>query len=408
MESRDHARLGPSAAHRWIHCPASVRVAEALEVVGADTGSIYAAEGTAAHTIAEIKASYRAGLITEMMMDAALAAWRGSNAGAPWLGERDILEAQEEMLLHAITYADVIDAERARQPGPTEMHLELKVYPGVESVWGTGDCVVIGSDIVSIIDYKYGTGVRVDAEDNEQLMFYALGAVEADLVGLAKTVRMLIVQPRLDHVSEWEIPIADLLAWRDEVAIPAAALARSDDAPFGPSEGACRFCPARGQCKAQMEWVVKRDFGPEENLDLMDGDDYAEALKVLPAVRAWASAVEEKALARAYGDGEEIPGWKVVLSGGIRTIPDPNAAIAKLIEAGYPREKVERQPPPTIETLGNLDKVVKVGTKKVLAQVLGDLLRPPVGKPALVPESDGRPAVTSLSQAVADFSDLDD
>lgn len=406
MESRDHARLGPSAAHRWIHCPASVRVAESLEIEGADTGSVYAAEGTAAHTIAEIVASHRFGMITAAMFGAALATWRGSNAGAPWLGERSIEEAQEEMLMHAETYADALSAERARHVGPVEMHAELKVYPGVEGVWGTGDWVIIGRDLVTIVDYKYGTGVRVDAPGNEQLMFYGLGALEADMIGLAKSVRMVIVQPRLDHVSEWEIPAQDLLTWRESVAIPAAALAASDDAPFGPSEGACRFCPARGQCRAQTEFIARRDFGTE-NLDLMEPEDYAEALEVLPLVRAWASAVEEKALELAYSKGEKIPGYKVVLSGGKRSIPDEDAAITKLVEAGFPRDKVERKIT-SIETLGNLEKVVRVGKKVVLPEVLGELLVPPKGKPALVPDSDGRPAVTAASAAADDFREVDD
>ena len=406
MESRDHARLGPSAAHRWISCPASVRVAESLEIAGADTGSIYAAEGTAAHTVAEMVASYRFGLITEPMFKAGMMAWRASIAGSAWLGDRDVEEAEEEMIGHAQFYADVIERERARQVG-TEMRLELKVFPGVPSVWGTGDCVIIGPEEVAIIDYKYGTGVRVNAPDNEQLMLYALGAVEADLIGLAKLVRIIIVQPRLDHVSVWEIELDRLLKWRTEVAIPAAELAMTDNAPFGPGEEACRFCPARGQCKAQMEWIVNRDFG--QDLDLMNGDDYADAIAVLPAVRAWATAVEEKALERVYGKGEKVPGWKAVMSGSKRIIPDPDAAITRLVEAGYPREAVERIPPPTIETLGVLDKVVRVGRKKVLAEVLGDLLTTSEGRPSLVPESDSRPAVTANDTAADDFAeDLDD
>lgn len=405
MESRDHARLGPSAAHRWIHCPASVRVAESLEIAGqGDVGSVYAAEGTAAHTVAEIIASYLNGMITEAMLEAALAAWRGSNTGAAWLGDRHIREVELEMIDHARFYADVIERERVIANGQTTMHLELKVFPGVESVWGTGDCVIIGADVVTVIDYKYGEGVRVDAPNNPQLMLYALGALEADLLGTAKIVRIVIVQPRLDHVSTWEVDVEDLVKWRDDFVKPAAALALADDAPFGPGEDSCRFCPARGQCKAQMQWIADRNFG-DESTDLMTPEDYSEALKILPSVRAWATAVEEKALTLAYSDGGKIPGWKVVLSGGIRKIPDGEAAITRLVEAGFPRDKVERQPPPSIETLGNLEKVVRVGRKVVLEQVLGELLVQPVGKPALVPESDGRPEVSAITTAADDFAE---
>lgn len=407
MESRDHARLGPSAAHRWLHCPASVKLVESLESEGADTGSVYAAEGTAAHTIAELVASHRFGMITDEMLEAALAVWRGSNDGAEWLKDISIDEAQEEMLLHADTYADVIQAERARQHSST-VHLELKVFPGVPSVWGTGDCVLTGPEIVTIIDYKYGTGVRVDAEGNEQLMLYALGAWEADMLGLAKTVRILIVQPRLDHVSEWEISVDELLAWREEVAIPGAELAMSDDAPFGPSEKACRFCPARAACKPQMEWVVHRDFSPQA-IGKMAPEDYTEALEILPAVRQWADQVEEKALALAYSEGEKIPGWKVVMSGGKREIKDPLAAIEKLVAAGYEREDVQRPPKVEIQTLAVLDKVVRVGRTKVLDTVLGPrLIAKSPGRPSLVPESDKRPEITKLDEISADFEVIED
>lgn len=404
MESRDHARLGPSAAHRWISCPASIRVVEKLEVQGpVDTSSIYAAEGTAAHTIAEIVASVEFGLITPAMGNAAFAAWRGSYDGAEWLGERHPEDALNEMVDHASVYVETV--RQFKTPLDT-MHLELKVHPDVKAVWGTGDCVLIGPKWVTIIDYKYGTGVRVDAPSNEQLMLYALGAVEADLVGSATHVRMVICQPRLDHVSVWEIEIEELLRWRDEVARPAAELALTDDAPFGPSESACQFCPVRGRCKAQTRWIAERDFG--EDLDLMDNDDYADALKILPAVRAWASAVEETALKKVYSDGETIPGWKVVTSGGQRKIIDEAAAIEKLIEAGYEREKIVRPPVVQIRTLGDLDKVVKVGRVKVLDKVLGELLGQTPGRPSLVPDSDSRPAVTANSTAADDFREEDE
>lgn len=402
METRGHARLGPSGAHRWINCPASIRVAESLEITGADTGSVYAAEGTAAHTIAEILASSRFGKITDAMMDAAFAAWRGANDEAAWLGERTIGEVLEEMIEHGTFYTDLI-VDNLSPLVSDEIHLELRVDTGVKDVWGTGDCVLINPQRVTIIDYKYGEGVKVHAPSNEQLMFYALGAVEADLIGTAVEVRMVICQPRLDHVSYWDISLADLLMWRDEVAAPAAALAVTDDAPFGPGEETCRFCPARGQCNAQTAWIAQRDFGPE-SIDIMDGDAYAEALEILPAVRAWASAVEERALQRAYSDGEPIPGWKVVLSGGKRVIPDPDAAVARLVDAGYERSKVERTTT-TIQTLGELDKVVKVGRKKVLAEVLGDLLSESPGRPSLVPEADPRPEHSATDQAAKDFAD---
>lgn len=403
-ESRAHARLGPSAAHRWISCPASIRLVEQMEARAGslDTGSVWAEEGTAAHTVAEIVASYRLGKITEAMLEVGLSVLKGEWDAAPWLNGRDIGEAITEMIEHGQFYADVIAQEMSRQ-GATEIHLELKVDPDVPGVWGTGDCVVIGPDEVAVIDYKYGEGVKVDAPGNEQLMLYGLGGVEADLLGMAKTVRVIIVQPRLDHVSVWETTVAELVQWREDVARPAAALAMSDDAPFGPSEEACRFCPARGQCTAQMQWIADRDFGADP--ELMTPEYFADALQMLPAVRAWASAVEEKALEQAYSNGVTIPGWKVVMSGGQRKITDQAAAITRLVEAGYDREKVTKPYVEQIQTLGELEKVVKVGRKKVLDATLGDLIKKGDGRPALVPEDDPRDGITATSSAADDFTD---
>lgn len=396
VESSDHARLGPSSAHRWMSCPASARLVDLIKAEGEEGFSEYAAEGTAAHTVAELTASYLFGQITEPQYEAGKAAWLGTYSEKyDW----------EEMAGHALTYVETL-APFVNAP-KASLRLEVRGQSGIEGVWGTADAAITDPYTLTVVDYKYGEGVRVSAIDNPQLKLYALGAWESDLIGTATRVRLVVVQPRLDHVSEWTLPLADLLDWRENVARPAAEACDDPDAPFGPSEEACRFCPARGQCKAQMQWIAQRDFG-EESVDLMTPEDYAEALALLPSIRAWATVVEERALEMVYSKGEEIPGWKTVMSGGRRQITDEKAAIEKLVAAGYDRSKVERVPEPTIQTLGELDKVVKVGKKKVLAYVLGDLLKMTEGRPSLVPESDGRPAVTALDSAANDFAEIDD
>jgi hypothetical protein len=409
IESRSHARLGPSAAHRWLACPASVLLCESLEITGADTGSVYAAEGTAAHSIAEIVASEAFGMMSGAMVTAALAAWRGSYSDAPWIPEGEtISDVQDEMVEHARMYVGVL---RKYVTASSVIRLEQRVSPGVEHVWGTADATISDTDVLTVVDYKYGKGVRVDAMSNEQLMFYALGAWEADLMGTASLVRIVVVQPRLDHVSVWEIETHELLNWRDEVARPGAARVLEPDAPFGPSEEACRFCPARGQCKAQMEWSVRRDFGSDdESLGLMDGDDFAEAMRLAPVIRAWLTAVEEKALTRVYADHEEIPGWKVVQSGGTRKITDTDDAIGKLEAAGLDRRQFLRPVVPQLQTLAVLDKLCgrgKTGRDR-LQHLLGDTLGVTEGRPSLVPADDPRPPVSNVDSAVLDFADPDD
>lgn len=404
IESRDHARLGPSAAHRWLNCPASVLLCEGLEITGADTGSTYAAEGTAAHSIAEIQASEAFGLMTAPMAAAALAAWRGSYDGASWIPEgQTIVDVQEEMIEYAQLHIDTL---RKYVTPHSTLRLEQRVSPGVQHVWGTADAIVTDPDVLTVVDYKYGKGVRVDAAGNEQLMLYALGAWEADLMGTATLVRIVVVQPRLEHVSVWSCELSELLHWRDTVAIPGAARVLEPDAPFGPSEEACRFCPARGQCRAQMDWTARRDFGDP---GLMDGDDFAEALKLAPTIRAWLTAVEEKALTRVYADHEEIPGWKVVSSGGQRKIMDTEKAVRLLEEGGLKPAEFLKPPTPQLQTLAVLDKLCgkgKTGAARLQA-LLGDALGRTEGRPSLVPEDDPRPAISNTDSAVSDFSQDD-
>lgn len=405
IESRDHARLGPSAAHRWLNCPASVLLCESLEITGADTGSTWAAEGTAAHSIAEIQASEAFGLMTAPMAAAALAAWRGSYDGADWIPEdQTIADVQLEMIEYAQTYVDTL---RKYVTDRSVLRLEQRVSPAVAHVWGTADAIVSDPDVLTVADYKYGKGVKVDAPGNEQLMLYALGAWEADLMGTASLARIVVVQPRLEHVSVWEIELAELLHWRDTVAIPGAARVLEDDAEFGPGEKTCQFCPARGQCKAQMQWVTRRDFGDPA---LMDGEDFAEALTLAPTIRAWLTSVEEKALTRVYADREEIPGFKVVMSGGQRQITDTEQAIERLLDGGLDPEKFLKPPTPKLQTLAVLDKLCgkgKTGAARLQA-LLGDALGRSEGRPSLVPEDDPRPEVSNIDSAVLDFRGEDD
>ena len=196
-----------------------------------------------------------------------------------------------------------------------------------------------------------------------------------------------------------------LRTWRAEVAFPTAEQALSDGAPFGPSEKACRWCPAAGFCTARVQQTVVEDFGEpwaEEpaipvQAEAMTPEQLGAVLERIPAIKAWCADVEKYALEKAYSRGEQIPGWKVVLSGGRRGITDDAAAIQTLIDAGYKAEQVA-----TFKTkgIGELEKLVG---KKELPELLGDLLAKSKGRESLVPESDKRQAITPALSAADDF-----
>jgi hypothetical protein len=385
---RAHALLSPSSAERWLACPASVRMVESLDRTD-DGGSEWAAEGTRAHTLCEIEASYLFGLTNKEQHDAFKAAWLKVAA--------EHGDDVEEMERHARTYLNLLQDIAGGMDGPVTMRFEIRVRTGVPGCWGTADAALVSATRVAIVDYKYGQGVVVRAEENPQLMLYSVGVLELmDLLGTIETVDMWICQPRVGEISRYSMSAEDLRAWRDFDVLPVARETKSPDAHFGPSESACRWCPAAGVCKVRATQIVQRDFG---NPDLMDEDDLAVAFRSLSEIRDWCNAVEAEALRQAYNEKRHLPGLKVVLSGGKRSMPDEKAVIDRLVEAGYDREKVSRE---KAETLSVLERLVG---RERLPALLGGLLVKGKGSPSLVDEADPRPAVDKLTEARQDFRD---
>lgn len=401
----EHAKLSPSSAERWISCPPSVRmIEEHTDPSVRDEDSVYAREGTLAHALGELKAGLEFKLITRAQHT------RGKKA---WLKEFNAMNYEpgtlEEMEGHTDTYVELIRERLARVPG-SALFLEQRMDSGVPRCWGTSDVVIVGPEHIEIIDLKYGAGVFVSAHDNYQLNLYSLGALDTygDLIETTTRVYMTIFQPRMNNVSTRDLHPDELRAWRSEVAIPAAELALSDNpGEFGPSEKACRWCPVAAICRARVDAAIEEAFGedfldepiPEEvpKPEVLTDDELGAALERVDFIKSWLSALEEYALEKAYGRGERIPGHKVVMSGGRRTVTDPTAAIQTLIDKGYKAEQVADF---KVKPLGQLEKLVG---KKELPEVLGDLLKKGDGRPSLVPESDPRQEVSRPGDAAAAF-----
>ena len=386
---RAHALLSPSSAERWITCPASVRLIESLDRSD-DGGSEWAEEGTRAHSLAEIEAAYEFGLTTHDEYRVFRAAWLQKA-----LDHDDDIE---EMEGHVATYVSMLQDAHAglSEDGAVTVRLEVRVQTGVPGCWGTADAVLIGRTRVVVIDFKYGQGVRVHVHRNPQLMLYGVGVLElVDLLGTITHVDLGICQPRVsDGLSMWGITAASLREWRDHEAQEAAQESQREDARFGPSETACRWCPASGVCKPRLLHITQKDFG---NPDLMDAEELADSVLRIEELRDWCKAVEAEALHQAYSEGKTLPGLKVVMSGGKRSIKDKEAAIERLVAAGFDRDKVTRA---DTQTLGQLEKIVG---KARLPEILGDALNPGKGSPSLVAEDDPREAISPTTEAGKDF-----
>lgn len=223
-----HSELGPSASERWMNCPGSV-----LRVRGLHAPvSIYAAEGTAAHTVSE---------------------WcREQNVSAAKF-KGQILKVDEyefKVGKAMITAVDEFCAYVAKLPGIPFYEKRVNYEPWAKGGFGTLDDGRLG-DVCYITDLKFGKGIQVFAKDNTQLMLYALGLYHhyRYLFDFDKFV-LAVFQPRLKHIDVREIALKDLLIWADYVAEPIATRALLPDAPM--KAGAwCRFCPAKQVCSVR-------------------------------------------------------------------------------------------------------------------------------------------------------------
>lgn len=395
-----HAVLGPSGAHRWLNCPGSVRVSAQVEQDPGST-SPAALEGTIAHALMEIEGRHAFGQTSEEEYLREYEAWRLSTGYD--------LDRVGEMEAHVESMVNFLKGRLTLLENPSIL-FEKRLSAGIDGVWGTSDVVIYDATTVEIWDLKYGMGYLVDPEKNEQLMLYALGALDTygDIFADTDTVVLGIYQPRIAGGVRWWETTPDVLRdWREEVARPAAALAMTDDAPIIPSEKACTWCPARGECTVRAKWVVGEDFGAPyvdvQAPDLLDETEMSMVLDRIPAIEKWCKDVRDAAYTRLYTLGHDIPGYKAVRSGGRRAIKDQTAAIQTLIDEGFAAEEVATF---KVKSLGDLGRLVKarLGKDASLEGLLGDLIQKSEGSVSIVKADDRREAVNSLSEAAKDFS----
>ena len=385
-----HANLSPSASERWISCPASIRMEREADLPE-EEDSPYAYEGTMAHELGEIYARFHFGHIKLPELSILEGDWlrRAQASTRPRL---DI----EEMMEHATGY--VRELQRLADEHPfSQVFLEQRMDTGIPKCWGTSDAVIVSPGHIHIVDLKYGRGVRVEAEKNSQLMLYGVGALDTfgDVLGDTENVTVTVYQPRVNNVSSYTISADDLRAWRDSI-LPIAEEALEGSYTFGPSEKACRWCPVSGECRARMMNATQGDFGPP---DLLSLEELGEILERIPEIKAWCQKVQDLALNKAYSEQENIPGWKVVLSGGRRSIVDQTGAIQTLIDAGFRAEQVADF---KAKPLGELEKLL--GGRKALDDSIGRMIVKSEGSPSLVPESDKREAIDPNSSAQKEFA----
>jgi hypothetical protein len=276
-----------------------------------------------------------------------------------------------------------------------EQRLDFSKY--VPDGFGTGDCIIIADKVLNIIDFKYGQGVLVSAEDNPQMKLYALGALDLfDGIYDIEMVSMTIYQPRRENVSTSTVSKESLYQWAEEVLKPKAELAFAGDGIYCPGEW-CQFCRAAVKCRARAEAKMKLARFEFALPPLLTDEEITDILSSISDLTSWANEIIAYATDAAVNHGKKWPGFKVVEGRSNRKYKDEEAVAQAAKNAGY--QDIYRQ---SLITITEMEKLMG---KSKFNEVLGGLVMKPPGKPTLVPISDKRPEVNT-SSAKNDFMEV--
>jgi hypothetical protein len=369
-----HAKLSASGSHTWLKCTGSIKAQESYK----NTSSIFAQEGTDAHELAE---------------------WCLSKDLNPFDFEGKKLDGSanvitKEMCSNIQTYLDFI----ALIAGTVEIEKRVDFSDYAPEGFGTADCIIYNPDksLLTIVDLKYGKGIKVNAYENSQLKLYALGALsDYNLAYKIKEINLVIVQPRLDHIDEFTIKTDDLYRFGEFVK-QQAIIALSDDAPRTPGEEQCRWCRHKPLCPELLKLTTDTLLSEFDNCDVtpvnrLTDDQLTQALTNAPLIKSWLSAVEDYVKDKLE-NGEEFKGFKLVEGRSSRGWTNETSAITALTGL-YTHEELFEQ------SFISVPKAEKLLGKKNM-EFMNDLIIKRAGKPTLVSNNDNR---KSISVSVDDF-----
>lgn len=373
MEDYEHAKLSPSNAHRWLRCPGS----HALETVQPFEERFYS------------------------------------------------MEVTEEMAEHVQVYVDAVRGriEARKLAGAVDIVLHVEKRVAIDHLTGetgaTGTCDVLlvsiwadGSALLDVVDLKFGRGVEVAAEENEQLVMYSSGALrELDLLYDIREVCLCIHQPRLRREpSEWTVAV-EVIRETEPKIVDAAELARTaakfasnwdqgDCAYLVPGEKQCKFCGAKAECPALSRFVedaVGLDFEnldaavitPEIRCSMVQADPLLpRKMAAVDLIEDWCRAVRAETERRLLA-GQAVVGWKLVQGKrGARQWSSVEEAETVLKSM---RLKQEEMYDMKLISPTTAEKVLKESPKRWAR--LAPLITQSEGKPSVAPESDKRPAL---------------
>lgn len=364
-----HAVLSASSSHRWLACPPSALLCARER----DSPGAFALQGTDAHSLCEYKVRKAIGMDAE-----------DPTENLTYLDEEmmDATDQYEQFVMEQVAAA----RERCADPIVlVEQRLDFSRW--VPDGFGTGDCVIVADEVLTVIDFKYGLGVLVSAEENTQMMCYALGALSMfDDIYDIREVQMTIFQPRRENVSTYAMTRDELLTWAENTLAPTARLAAEGGGEFCAGSH-CQFCKVKAVCRKRADEnmaLAALDFADPA---LLSDEEIEAVLAKADELTSWASDVKEYALQQAVS-GKEWHGWKLVEGRSSRKYVNEDAAAEAVKAAGYD--------PYEHKVLG-ITAMTKLLGRSRFDELLGGLVTRPQGRPTLVPQSDKRPAMHSAA-----------
>jgi len=380
--SNEHAVFSPSRLERILACPGSVKLIQALiqnnRIPAKQVPSSYAQRGTKLHKLVHEVNFHGKSILKDLDPE----------------DTSQVLDCLEyiDMLLKSIGHSHFTIA--------SELRVNLAEW-GLPDIWGTADKVIKdnASLTVHVIDWKFGSGVLVNAEENPQLMAYAAGAIGWPTP--YKKVTMHVFQPALDHESLWSIPVNDLYAWVHGVLAVGIGECQKDDPSIIPGETQCRWCEAANHCDMRFTYIqnvaqdifqaqklLPKDITPEAIADLI-----ASAPLIEQAIKDLKLFVQNEILR-----GRPVPGLKLVSGRSNRKWKDEKQATQWLAN----NTKIEELFKSKLISPSQAEKLYSALKRNEEFQSLWDKAE---GKPTLVSEKDPRPAIPTTSSAIDVFKD---
>ncbi len=371
MPPDNHASMSPSKLPRILACPGSHNLAKKYE--RERQRSEYAEEGTMLHSAVEI--ALKTNQISADIME-------------PKLDPEQLGVVQDCVDYFNHTLASAEDCINWY----TEEEVYLKEYHAcLYDVWGTSDVIIDCTHELHVIDWKFGKGIPVYAENNDQLYAYAAGAIgNYENLKRYKKIHIHCIQPRLDSYDTVTLTPAELAAWLNGRLIPGVVKALDMYADFIPGHSQCRWCPAKVGCRARFTQANKTAaeiFAVHTKLgDTVTDDEVSKVLLLASQYEAYIKDIRVY-IQQKLMSGEEIAGWKLVAGRSIRRWKDTVKAELFLLENYLDVDQV------FISKLISPAQAEKAARAVKKDERFLKLVEKPEGKPTLVKEGDKRPPI---------------